>query len=153
VSRRNSPVEPLPPRGGGGSEFVLSPKLAESFWQLAKIIRAAAPSEQLHAFTTFARSAANLVHPNNFPKKEVVDRVWAAAGGAGLVRAYGEDLLQQLLSEAFSDHTLTGFDPLSLNIETAGMTPPRLGGGQPVSGSEHTEADNSSVGAGASRND
>jgi hypothetical protein len=98
------PSEGLPLCGGGDDdEFVLSPDLANRFWQIAKIIGAAAPSERLPAFCTAARCVAEeLIHPEQFPKTEAASRLRAAAEAAGLLRTHDEDFLQKCMSEAFA---------------------------------------------------
>ena len=88
----------------GSEEFELAPALAASFWDVAAIIKAAAPSEKLTAFCTAARRVAeSLVHPQRFPKIEAASRLLAAAEGNGLLRTYGMDRLQQCLAEAFAE--------------------------------------------------
>ncbi len=87
----------------GDAEFELAPDLAARFWEFAKIISAAAPSEKLTAFCTAARCVAeSLVHSQRFPKIEAASRLLAAAEGAGLLRTYEMDHLQECLAEAFA---------------------------------------------------
>jgi D5 N terminal like len=94
-------------QGTGRPDFVLSDKIAKKFWQLVRMISAAAPSKRLDAFTTVAQCvAADLVHPKRFPRTEAGDRLWAVAEAMGLVLSHGEDVVQQRLSDAF-DHPLT----------------------------------------------
>jgi hypothetical protein len=95
--------EAVPHRWGGDGEFVLAPDLAPRFWQFAKMISAAAPSERLKAFNIAAQCfAEELIDPERFPKHEAANRLWRAAEGAGLLLAYSEDLLQQRLADVFA---------------------------------------------------
>lgn len=79
--------------GTGASNFVLPPSIAKKLREFADKVYFASPSERLDALTTCARYVAGIVS-ERFPKQEAVDRLWATAEAAGIVREYGETLVQ-----------------------------------------------------------
>src|SRR5262249_33393608 len=83
------------------SNFVLPAALAERYRVYANAIYGAISSERPEAFTTCARLVAGMVS-KDFPLQEAVDRLWATAEAAGIVREYGEDLVQARLAEALN---------------------------------------------------
>jgi putative DNA primase/helicase len=130
------PLEGLPLSGGGDdNEFVLSPDLADRFWQFAKMIGAAAPSERLAAFRIAARRVAeSLIHPEQFPTTEAASRLRAAAEAAGLLHTHDEDFLQKCMSEAFTaadqdKSNLLNLAPIeedSVGVDEADVRPPEF---------------------------
>jgi hypothetical protein len=89
------------------NEFEPAPDLAASFWDLAAIIKAAAPSEKLTAFCTAARRVAeSLVHPQRFPKIEATSRLLAAAEGNGPDHEVSIVLFDHLMFESLPEFTL-----------------------------------------------
>src|SRR5262245_14950769 len=83
------------------SNFVLCAPLAERYRGYANAIHVAPQSESLDAFARCARLVAGMIS-KDFPLHEAVDRLWATAEAAGIVREHGEDLVQARLAEALN---------------------------------------------------
>ncbi|MGD0420626.1 MAG: phage/plasmid primase, P4 family [Xanthobacteraceae bacterium] len=75
---------------------------SERFWRLVGALKGAPASEKGSAFEMLARHAANLVGPE-FPRTEAADRLLALAGAHGLIEAYGDDGVQEMLARAFAE--------------------------------------------------
>src|SRR5262249_54040756 len=84
------------------SNFVLPAALAERYRVYANAIYEATSSERPEAFTTCVRLVAGMVS-KDFPLQEAVDRLWATAEAAGIVREYGVDLVQDRLAAAVNN--------------------------------------------------
>jgi hypothetical protein len=84
-------------------DFVLPHDLADKYRDQANLVHAAPPSKKLDTLQRVAQRVAGLVRPDKFPRQQAIDRLWVTADAAGLVRAYGDDVIQQLLAAAFSD--------------------------------------------------
>jgi hypothetical protein len=97
---------------------VLREDIAEAYRRYADMLRIAAPSDRLHAFTLAARRIAALIHPIDFPRAEAGDRLWDTAQAYGLVAAHGVDAVQKHLSAALDGPIIpTENDPVRLDIE------------------------------------
>ena len=96
------------------SNFILPDHVAEKFREYANTIKVVAPSERLEAFTTCARLVAGLIS-DEFPLREASDRLLATAEASGIIRDFGDDVVQARLAEAIGD-------PIVLNDETLNVT-------------------------------
>jgi hypothetical protein len=84
-------------------DFVLPPDLADKYRDQANLVHAAPTSEKLDTLQRVAQRVAGLGHPDKFPRQQAIDRLWATAEAAGLIRTHGDDAIQQLFAVAFSD--------------------------------------------------
>jgi hypothetical protein len=72
-------------RDAGRRDFVVPAQIAEVYRRYADMVRVAAPSERLHAFTSAARRLGGHIHPTIFPSVEAADLLWDTAFAYGLV--------------------------------------------------------------------
>lgn len=129
VAAVDAASRPLPPRGCGRRDFILSPGLAEKYREYANAIGAAAPSDKLDAFATATRYIAGLIDPTDFPEVEAVDRLWATAESAGLVVAHGEDAIQARLAAALAAPIVVDEDHPQLSAGAPEQAPQPARGG------------------------